>query len=122
MVNLSFVNPKNSLKNSAHKSSIVKAICERVEEFENHHSLRTDSELLKFVCNLVENSPELEKHKIDRESLVIDVYVKLFNVSENEKKVLIRDMSFLNDNNLIVKTNVIRKWFRKFVDYISKKF
>ena len=121
MVNLSFVNPKNSLKNSVHKAKVIKAICERVEEFDNHHSLRCDTELLKFVCNLVENSPDLDKHKIDKNILVIDVYVKLFNISQTEKDKLNNDMNFLTDNNLINKTNVLRKWFRKFTDYISKK-
>ena len=121
MVNLSFVNPKNTLKNSDHKAKIVKAICERVEEFENHHSLRADAELLKFICNLVENSPDLEKHKIDKNNLVIDVYVKLFNISQNEKDKLNNDMMFLINNNLISKTNVVRKWFRKFTNFISKK-
>jgi len=55
VINLSFVKPKNKLKSKIFKSDLSNEIIKRVLEFENHLSLRNDPELLKCICDLIEN-------------------------------------------------------------------
>ena len=55
VINLSFVKPKNKLKSKIFKSDLCNEIVRRVLEIENYLSLKSDPDLLKFICDLVEN-------------------------------------------------------------------
>lgn len=118
MVNLSFVKPKNKLKSKAFKSELVNEIIKRMSEFENHATLRGDPELLKFVCELVENGV---KDKINKKELVLDVYIKVFSLNENEKTSIGAQIDFLCDNNLIEKVHKVKKKSKIFINYIKSK-
>ena len=111
VINLSFVKPKNKLKSKIFKSDLCNEIVKRILEFENHLSLRNDPELLKFICDLVENGVKKtdEKNKVDKKELVLEIYCKVFSLSENEKKHIGEQIDFLCDNELIVKVHGVKK-------------
>ena len=111
IINLSFVKPKYKLKSKIFKSDLSNEIIKRILEFENRSSLRNDPELLKFICDLVENGVKKtdDKNKVDKKELVLEIYCKIFNLNENEKKHIGEQIEFLCDNDLIVKFNSVKK-------------
>ena len=118
MLNLSFVKPKNKLKNKAFKTELVNEIIKRISEFENHTTLRSDPELLKFVCELVENAV---KEKTNKKELVLEIYHKVFSLNENEKLNIGTQIDFLCDNNLIEKVHTVKKKSKLFCNYVKSK-
>ncbi len=123
VINLSFVKPKNKLKSKIFKSDLCNEIVKRILEFENHLSLRNDPELLKFICDLVENGVKKtdEKNKVDKKELVLEIYCKVFCLNENEKKHISDQIEFLCDNELIVKVHSVKKNSKIFINYIKSK-
>ena len=118
MVNLTFVKPKNKLKQKAFKSELISEIVKKIVEFENHSTLRNDPELLKFVCKMVENGV---KKDIDKKELVLEIYQKVFSLNDTERKNIGEQIDFLCDNNLISKVHSVRKNSKIFVNYIKSK-
>jgi hypothetical protein len=123
VINLSFVKPKNKLKSKIFKCDLCNEIVRRVLEFENYLSLRNDPELLKFICDLVENGVKKtdDKNKVDKKELVLEIYFKIFNISENEKKHISDQIEFLCDNELITKVFNVKKNGKLFINYIKSK-
>jgi len=123
VINISFVKPKNKLKSKIFKCDLCNEIIKRVLEFENHLSLRSDPELLKFICDLIENGVKKtdDKNKIDKKELVLEIYSKFFNINENEKKHIGEQIEFLCDNDLIVKVHSVKKNGKLFMNYIKSK-
>ena len=123
VINLSFVKPKNKLKSKIFKCDLCNEIVRRVLEFENHLSLRNDPELLKFVCDLVENGVKKtdDKNKVDKKELMLEIYSKIFNINENEKKHISDQIEFLCDNELITKVFNVKKNGKLFINYIKSK-
>ena len=123
VINLSFVKPKYKLNSKIFKSDLCIEIVKRVLEFENHLSLKNDPELLKFICDLIENGVKKsdDKNKIDKKELVLEIYSKFFNINENEKKHIGEQIQFLCDNDLIVKVHSVKKNGKMFMNYIKSK-
>ena len=118
MVNLTFVKPKNKLKQKAFKSELISEIVKKIVEFENHISLKNDPELLKFVCKLVENSV---KKDTDKKELVLEIYVKVFSLNDTEKRNIGEQIDFLCDNKLISKVHSIKRKLKIFINYLKSK-
>ncbi len=123
VINLSLVKPKNKLKSKIFKCDLCNEIVRRVLEFENYLSLRNDPELLKFICDLVENGVKKtdDKNKVDKKELVLEIYFKIFNISENEKKHISDQIDFLCENKLITKVFNVKKNGKLFINYIKSK-
>ena len=123
VINLSFVKPKNKLKSKIFKSDLCNEIVRRVLEIENYLSLKSDPELLKFICDLVENGVKKNdgKNKVDKKELVLEIYTKVFNLNENEKKHIGDQIDFLCDNELITKVFNVKKNGKLFINYIKSK-
>lgn len=118
MVNLSFVKPKNKLKSKAFKTELIVEIMKRMTDFENHITLRNDPELLKFVCELVENGV---KEKLNKKELVLEVYQKVFSLNEIEKTNIATQIDFICDNDLIEKLHKVKKKSKIFINYVKSK-
>ena len=124
MINLKFVEPKNTLKIQKYNSELINLIVDRIKEIDNYMGLKFDNELLKFVCTCIENGLK-EKHekrnKTDKKALTIEIYVKVFTLSESEKIVISNSIQFLHDNDLIVKFNDLIKIGSIIYNYIKTK-
>ena len=80
--------------------------------------MRNDPELLKFVCKMVENTA---KKDIDKKELVLEIYIKVFSLSDIEKRNISEQIDFLCDNNLISKVHSIKRNSKIFVNYLKSK-
>lgn len=80
---------------------------------------KNDNQLLNLICELVEHLI-VKKDKIAKKDLVIDVYLGLFGLTDDEKKTLENNINFLWSNQMIKKVSMyklfktgIKEWFRK---------
>ena len=124
MINLSFIQPKNKLKLLKYNNELTNLIIEKIKEIDSYIGLKFDNELLKFVCNCIENGLK-EKHekknKTDKKQLCIDVYNKCFTLTDSEKVIIINSIQFLHDNNMIEKVNSVKRCGSILVNYVQSK-
>jgi len=118
-VNLSFIKTRNSLNLACIRSDLVNAIVTRVQGIENYHILKFDNELLIFICNCVENT--VDSKKIDKRHLVLSIYKKLFEISEEDHTIIGNSVNFLCDNRLVEKIPTIQKYSSLISNFIRNK-
>jgi hypothetical protein len=124
MINLTFVQPKNKLKMLKYNNELITLIVSKIKEIDNYLGLKFDNELLKFVCNCIENGlkdKNEKKNKTDKKQLCIDVYNKCFTLTDAEKEVIASSIQFLHDNNLIVKVHSIKRCSSILANYVLAK-
>jgi hypothetical protein len=80
---------------------------------------KNDNQLLNMICELVEHLI-VKKDKIVKKDLVVDIYLALFQITDDEKKTLENNINFLWSNAMIKKVSIyklfktgIKEWFRK---------
>jgi hypothetical protein len=114
------VDYKHAIKNhlAEHQTFYdVKNTIQRIPEFQ---LLKMDDELTLFVCKVVENLVK-KKNKIDKKALVIRVLKDLFQLNEDEIKIIEKSIEFLWNNGKIKKTSTIKYLKRSGFAWISKK-
>ena len=123
MINLCFVQPKNKLKIQKYNTELMNLICDKIKEIDSYSALKLDHELLKFVCDCIENgvNESDKKNKTDKKQLCIDVYTKVFTLSESEKVILSNSIEFPIDKKLITKFNTLQRCGSILVNYIKSK-
>ena len=106
---LDFVN----FKTHVIKNKIVEMISDRLKaSIPNIAALAKDLELLKLICNCVENSV-LKKYKLDKKEIVLSIVKACFPVlSEVEMKVIEGNIETLHYNGLICKVSFHKKVIR----------
>jgi len=119
-VNISYLAPKNSLAIASIKSALSASIVERVRAIDNYGELKTCNELLIFICSCVENT--VDNKKIDKKTLVLDIYRRLYDLSTEEHLVISKSIDFLCDNALVKKIPAITKYSSILGNYIKGKF
>jgi hypothetical protein len=125
--NLSFVKrlkTKNNLKRDQYCNDLKKLVVQTVKEFDNVGTLKFDNELLKFVCNCIENglkSKYEKKQKTDKKALVIQIFDEIFSLNDDEKKKLGNNIDFLCSNELIDNINIFYKCGLMSFDYLKSK-
>jgi len=110
---LDFVKLKGSLKTHVVKNKIIEMISDRLKaSIPNLATLAKDLELLKLVCNCVENSVQ-KKHKLDKKEIVLAIIKACFPVlSETDMKVIESNIETLHYNGLILKVALRKKIVR----------
>ncbi len=110
---LDFVRLRGSLKTHVVKNKIIEMISDRLKaSIPNLATLAKDLELLKLVCNCVENSVH-KKHKLDKKEIVIAIIKSCFPVlSEADLKVIEANIDTLHFNGLISKVAYHKKVLR----------
>jgi hypothetical protein len=80
---------------------------------------KNDNQLLNLICELVEHLI-VKKDKIVKKDLVVDIYLALFGLTDDEKKTLENNINFLWSNAMIKKVSMyklfktgVKEWFRK---------
>lgn len=120
----SYINPQNRLKRDIKTTLLIKEILERVSDIPNHTNLRHDTELLKFICSIVENeiNNSKAKKKIDKKNIVFEVYKGLFGKVGPEELVEVeKNIEYLLENGQILKIGKVKKWFSICYDWIKRK-
>ena len=85
--------PEIKFKNNLSKHNIVYGLIDQISEkiklIPEYDKIRVEIELVKCVCNIVENyvkkKNSKDKNKVDKKQLVIDALTKVFNYTEQEK-------------------------------------
>ena len=110
---LEHVKLKGSLKNHVVKNKLIEMISDRLKaSIPNLATLAKDLELLKVICNCVENSVH-KKHKLDKKEITLAIVKACFPVlSEADLKVIDGNIETLHYNGLINKVAFYKKLFR----------
>ena len=122
-VTISDIGFKNKLKSHHIYFSIINQIVDLVTKIPEFNKLRCETELVRSVCNMIENSNIPKKNadglKINKKQLVLDCLHKIFNYNPNEKEIVSAMIDFLISNNFVNKLsyyklskNFIKKYIK----------
>lgn len=111
----------NLLKLHYTYESLKKAMCDELKKIPNLNdpNLRLSPEITKLICAVIEEVSYKSKKrkqggKLNKKTLVIDILNDLFELTEDEQKLVDKDIEFIVDNNLIHRTTLCEKVFRFF--------
>ena len=103
---------KNNLKKHHLTFSLIEQIAEKIKQIPSHELLRVEIELVRTVCNIVENyvksGNSKKKNPVDKKKLVVDALSVVYSHSEQEKLLINSLIDFLFNNDQIKKSS----WFR----------
>ena len=119
---LEFTLPDIFLKNNLDKHNIyynlIQAISNKILLIPEFHRLKTEIELIKLICNIVENTA-VKSQQIDKKQLVIDIFQRVFNLNAIEIELIKNGIEFIFNNKLIKKISI--KKYIKSKGYIFLK-
>ena len=120
--------PEIKFKNNLSKHNIVYSLIEQITEkiklIPQYEKIRIEIELVKCVCNIIENyvkKNSKEKNKIDKKQLVIDSLNNVFNYTEQEKSLVGSLIDFLFNNNQIKKSSFYKLSKNFILSYVKTK-
>ena len=114
---------KNSVRRHFLWHTIVQKVVDKVKEIPNVQELRGNTELCLLVCNIVENLVEKgNKHKLDKEALVVDALNAVFSLNADEIEQVKNTVQFLWDNDKIKKLPRLKFIAGVVFQWVSKKF
>ena len=122
-VTISDIGFKNKLKSHHIYYSIINQIVQLVTKIPEFNKLRCETELVRSVCNMVENSSIPKKNsdglKINKKELVLDCLQQIFHYNPQEKEIVSAMIDFLISNNFVKKLsyyklskNFIKKYIK----------
>ena len=122
-VTISDIGFKNKLKSHHIYYSIINQIVELVTKIPEFNKLRCETELVRSVCNMVENSSIPKKNsdglKINKKELVLDCLQQIFHYNPQEKEIVSAMIDFLISNDFVKKLsyyklskNFIKKYIK----------
>jgi hypothetical protein len=116
-----FVVPKNNLLKDIKVSKCVDLVVKEIQSIPNFSTYRIDPEVIKMVINIVENVYTEKKSGDTKKSIVVQAFVKVFNLTPQEQKILSDFIDFLSNNNKIKKISIIKKYVKPLLSWIKKK-
>lgn len=126
-VSLPDITFKHKLKHHNYYYGLVSKIADLIMKIPDYgrDNIRVELELIRTVCNIVENSsiPKNNKDtlKIDKKKLVIDALHRVFAYSENEKNIVANIIDFLFNNDFIKKLSYYKLVKNFALKYIKAK-
>lgn len=114
------IHPKNSLQRNQKQLKLIKELSYRLNKFENKMLLSKDIETLRYICSLIEDSVN-KRDKIDKKSLVIDVYKDVFGETNIDTDFIERGIEFLLDNKKIKKLSILKKYIYPFANFFLRR-
>lgn len=123
----SLIKPKNNLLQKQMYSKIFKELFLELSNFDNYAELKKDLEFLVLACNMLELLVDMQKKhlktfKPDKKKLIIDVFVSLFSLSEEDQHELQDKIQFIFDNEMIKKVSTTRLLKKKLSKLASNTF
>ena len=111
---------KNSAKHVMLKNELIAFIITEIQKIPNYQELKNNLELIRFVCNMLENLITNNKENIDKKQTVIEIISQLFcSFSEDDKKAISNQVQFLFDNKFIKKVSNIKKFKKKVLSCVK---
>ena len=124
---MDFVRAKNSLAKDKLVHSIVDRISTKIKEDLNLSPAdKTNCELLLMCCTLIENfvsnKGKKEKQKINKLTILHEIYRRLFsNMTQSELDAISVNVEMLLDRKLIKTYSFAKRIWKNFVSYLQKK-
>ena len=116
---------KNNLSKHNIVFSLIEKIAEKIKLIPQYEKIRVEIELVKTVCNIVENyvqkNNSKDKNKVDKKQLVIDALTLVFIYSEPEKVLIASLIDFLFNNSQIKKSSYYKLSKNFILSYIKTK-
>ena len=123
-INLPDIKFKNNLSKHNIVYSLIDQISEKIKLIPEYEKIRVEIELVKTVCNIVENyvkkKNSKDRNKVDKKQLVIDTLAKVFNYTEQEKNLVSSLIDYLFNNSQIKKMSYY-KLSKNFLIAFTKK-
>lgn len=100
---------KNSARHVMLKNEIIDFVIKEIQKIPNYQEMKNNLELIRFVCNMLENLITNNNEKIDKKQTVIDIISQLFCFfTEDDKKAIANQVQFLFDNKFIKKVSMVK--------------
>lgn len=119
---MDLVKPKHELAKRVKIGKITQKIVSELSKLDQSElsDMRNNPELIKYVCNLVENLIK-KKYKPDKKDIVLNILKRVVpNFNDNDVKHICEIIEFLHSNKQIKKIPLI-KYLGKFGIVILKK-
>jgi hypothetical protein len=113
--------PKNGLAQDIKFADIKNTIVLRLEKIENLQDYKLNHEFLVLACNLIEHFVK-KKFNIDKQSLLISIYDRLFqNLTDDDKAQIKSNLQFIYDNGHIKKVPNYKLFCVSLTEWLKKK-
>ena len=100
---------KNSAKHVMLKNEIIDFIIKEIQKIPNYQEMKNNLELVRFICNMLENLIVNNDENIDKKQTVIDILTQLFFFNTGTDKLSIENqIQFLFDNGFIKKIATLK--------------
>lgn len=126
---MDYIEPKNSLKRDQLINKVVTKIIDKVKVELNitpaEHKASTEFLILigTMIENLVDNKGKKDKAKLNKLTILHEVYTKLFaGISKVELDGITANIESLLDHKMIKKYGIIKKVVKSVWHWIQKKF
>ncbi len=126
---MDYISPKNSLKRDQLINKVVTKIIDKVKLELNinpaEHKASTEFLILigTMIENLVDNKGKKDKAKLNKLTILHEVYSKLFaGISKQELDGITANIESLLDHKMIKKYGIIKKVVKSVWHWIQKKF
>ncbi len=101
-----------------------------IESIPNYAALKNDVDLLKLLCNKIENIPKKNQTNLDKAATIIDIMSTVFSFSDSVKASLNKIIAFLINNKHVkpatlfkTASTAVSAWVKKgLIISIIKKF
>lgn len=126
---MDYIEPKNSLKRDQLINKVVTKIIDKVKLELNinpaEHKASTEFLILigTMIENLVDNKGKKDKAKLNKLTILHEVYSKLFaGISKQELDGITANIESLLDHKMIKKYGIIKKVVKSVWHWVQKKF
>jgi hypothetical protein len=115
------VQPKNTLADHIVINTLKNDLVKYIESIPNYTALKNDVELLKLLCNKIENIPKKNQTNLDKAATIIDIMSTVFSLSDSEKASLNKIITFLINNKHIKPATLIKTAKTAISAWVKKK-
>ena len=124
MSNLDLVSITPSLGIEIKQNEITKRIIERLTELGlNDPKYKNSTDVILLVANLIEHLIQKERglKKINKKELLLNIFVKVFNIQANDRLIIENQLEFLHSNKSIKKLSKFYLFCCSAYEYFFKK-
>ena len=124
MTELSIVSVTPSLGIEIKQNEITKKIIERLTELGlNDPKYKNSTDVILLVANLIEHLVQKERglKKINKKELLLNIFVKVYNIQSNDRLIIENQVEFLHSNKAIKKLSKFYLFCCSAYEYLFKK-
>jgi hypothetical protein len=114
------VDVKHNLKHDLVFYEIKEKIKQRLTQFPDYGRYKTDSEFLLLACNLIENLIK-KSLKVNKKELCLTIYKEIFEMSEDDTKLVESNIEFLFNNKKFKKVSYYKLFMTGLSEWLKRK-